>query len=103
MRLQRLALLYALAIPVMADEGMWLFNNFPKDTVKQKYAFEITGPFLDDLRLASVRIGAGSGSFVSSSGLIATARRLAAPCIAPLAKDSFYAPSQSGELQCPGM
>jgi len=103
MRFQRLALLCALSFPLIADEGMWLFNNFPKETVKQKYAFEVTDPFLDDLRLATVRIGGGSGSFVSASGLIATTRRLAANCIATLSKDSFYAPSQGGETHCPGM
>jgi hypothetical protein len=103
MRLPRLALFYALTIPLIADEGMWLFNAFPKDTVKQKHTFDVTDPFLDNLRLASVRIGRGSGSFVSGSGLIATTRRLTAACIASLAKDSFYAPSQSAEQQCPGM
>ena len=103
MRLQKLAVLCALAVPLVADEGMWLFNQFAKDTVKQKYAFAVTDPFLEKLRLASVRIGGGSGSFVSPTGLIATTRRLAAGCIATLGKDSFYAASQSGEMQCRGM
>src|SRR5437016_1646012 len=92
MRLRTLALLYALAIPLAADEGMWLFNQFPKDTVKQKYTFDVTDSFLDHLRLSSLRIGSGSGAFVSPTGLIVTTRRLAAACI-----------GQSPETACPGI
>src|SRR4051794_28511895 len=80
MRLTRLAVLWALAVPLAADEGMWLFNQFPKDTVKQKYSFEVTDSFLDNVRLATVRIDSGSGAFVSPSGLIVTTRRVAAGC-----------------------
>jgi len=28
-----------LATTALADEGMWTFNNFPSDKVKQKYGF----------------------------------------------------------------
>ena len=61
MPVRRLVLVCALAVPLVADEGMWLFNQFPKDIVKQKYSFDVSGPFLDNLRLASMRIGGGSG------------------------------------------
>ncbi len=42
--------------PVAADEGMWLFNQFPKDAVQEKYNFAVTPEFLDNLRLAAARI-----------------------------------------------
>jgi hypothetical protein len=97
-----------LALPLAADEGMWLFNNFPKDRVKEKYNFEVTGAFLDHLRLSSVRIGGGSGSFVSPNGLIFTNHHIASDCISKVSsaqhdymKSGFYAASQADELTCP--
>jgi hypothetical protein len=101
-------LVFALALPLAADEGMWLFNNFPKDKVKEKYSFEVTEPFLDHLRLSSVRIGAGSGSFVSPNGLIFTNQHIAGDCVSKVSsaqhdyvKSGFYAASQAEELRCP--
>jgi hypothetical protein len=94
----------------MADEGMWLFNQFPKDQVKQKYNFEVTDQLLENLRLASLRIGGGSASFVSPNGLIFTNHHVASDCISKVSsaqhdyvKDGFYAAAPREELQCPGL
>src|SRR5947209_5325826 len=92
-----------LATPLAADEGMWLFNNFPKENVKTKHSFDVSDDLLTNLRLGTLRIGTGSGSFVSPNGLILTTRRLVADCIAALGKDSFYAPAPDAELACPGL
>ncbi len=98
------------ATPVAADEGMWPFDRFPKDAVHQKYGFEVTQQFLDGLRLATVRIGGGSGAFVSPQGLLLTDRRAVSGCLAQLAsaghdyaKDGFYAASQPAEARCTGL
>lgn len=96
-------LLLTLVPPVVGDDGMWLFNQFPKNTVKQKYNLEVTDEFLENLRLASVRIGAGSGSFVSPKGLLLTNQHLVSGCLANDVKDGFYAATQSAERQCPGL
>ena len=100
----------ALCLPVAADEGMWLFNQFPKDAVKKAYGFEVTDQFLENLRLASLRIGGSSGSFVSSGGLLLTDRGAVADCIAKLAtpehdyvKQGFYAAAPAEEGPCPGL
>ena len=102
MRLRGILLVCALALPVVADEGMWLFNQFPKGQLKQKYNFDVTDDFLEHLRLSSVRVGGGSGSFVSPNGLIFTNHHVASDCIAKLGnaqhdymKDGFAAASQS--------
>ncbi|MGA2740499.1 MAG: S46 family peptidase [Bryobacteraceae bacterium] len=87
--------------PARADEGMWLYQQFPKDAVQQKYGFDATTQFLDNLRLASVRIGGGSGAFVSPHGLLLTNRHLVAGCIAK--QDSFYAAAEAGEPRCAGL
>lgn len=87
-----------LLICLLADEGMWPYNQFPKDAIQQKYGFEATAPFLDHLRASSVRIGGGSGSFVSANGLILTNQHLIANCVGD--KDGFRGP---GEKKCPGL
>jgi hypothetical protein len=103
-----------LALPLLADEGLWLFNLFPNSEVQQKYNFQTTDPFLENLRLATFRVWIGpaglarsseaspteSGAFVSANGLAVTTRSLIAAC-AP--RDSFYAAAQAQELKCPDL
>src|SRR3981081_2547493 len=61
------------AIPVAAvDEGMWTFNNVPREDIKQKYGFEVTDEWLHKVQLATVRFPGGTGSFVSPNGLVLT-------------------------------
>jgi hypothetical protein len=93
----------------VADEGMWLYNAFPAARVKARYDFTVTQPFLDHLRLSSVRMGA-SASFVSPDGLIFTNHHVGAGCVHNLStaahdyiKDGFYAPTRDQEPRCPGI
>ncbi|MBV9399367.1 MAG: S46 family peptidase [Bryobacterales bacterium] len=102
--------LFLLALPLAADDGTWLFNQFPAETVKQKYNFGVSPGFLDNLRLASVRVAGGSGAFVSPNGLLLTNQHLITGCLSKLSdsqhdfiKDGFYAPTREGELACPGL
>ncbi|MDQ3584547.1 MAG: serine protease, partial [Acidobacteriota bacterium] len=55
-----------------ADEGMWPFNQVPREEIKRKYGFEITDEWLKKAQMASVRFPNGSGSFVSPDGLVLT-------------------------------
>jgi hypothetical protein len=91
-----------------ADEGMWLFNRFPREQVKSRYGVEISQAVLDHLRLSSVRLGA-SGSFVSPRGLILTNHHVASRCIQRVSSaehnymaNGFYAAAEAEELKCPG-
>jgi hypothetical protein len=95
-------LICALTLSLNADEGMWPFNQFPQDAVKQKHGFDASNAFLDNLRLASVRIGGGSGSFVSANGLVLTTQQATAGCLTKhdRVNDGFYAADASGELAC---
>jgi Peptidase S46 len=93
-----------------ADEGLWLWNQFPAEVLKQKHEFEVKPGFLDDLRLASVRLGAESGSFVSSAGLILTTRQAVSGCLASaslqgrdLMQNGFTAADNASEPRCPGL
>jgi hypothetical protein len=110
MRLQSFLIACLCAIPATAAEGLWPYNQFPNDTVKQKFGFEANAAFLDHLRLASVRLAGGSGSFVSPAGLILTTRQLAGACLSSLStpqhdyfRDGFQAATQAAELPCPAM
>jgi hypothetical protein len=99
--------LTAASFTLSADEGMWLFNEFPAQQVQKKYGFQVTQQFLDHLRMSSLRMGA-SASFVSPRGLMFTNHHVAAGCIQKLSSpehnymaDGFYAAAESGELKCP--
>ena len=101
-----------LSLSAFADEGMWTFDHFPAEKVKQKYGFGPTQDWLDHLRLASMRIAGGcSASVVSPSGLVMTNHHCARGCIenvSGLAKkdynrDGFIAKTLADEARCPGM
>src|ERR1700729_3689926 len=63
---------------VLAEEGMWTFDNPPLKQLKEKYDFTPTQQWLDHVRLSSVRLNdGGSGSFVSPHGLLLTNHHVA--------------------------
>ncbi|MDI6624398.1 MAG: S46 family peptidase [Brevundimonas sp.] len=99
------------AVPstALADEGMWTFDNFPIQTVNQKYGTRLDQAWLDRLRLASVRIQGCSASFVSDEGLILTNWHCVVGCAQELSdaqkdyvKNGFTAGTREEEVQCPG-
>jgi len=104
-----LALLFALS--AHADEGMWTFNNFPRQLVQQRYGFLSTDAWLDHVRLSSVRFNnGGSGSFVSPEGLVMTNHHVGSECIQELSTpandyiaNGFYAASRDKEGKCPSL
>ena len=103
-------LTFSLSSLSYADEGMWLFNAFPKDKVKAKYGFAPDQAWLDHVRLSSARAPSGSSSFISPEGLLFTNHHIAQDCIHDLStsgkdymKDGFYAPTRADEAKCPGV
>jgi len=76
---------FVFAICAWADEGMWLFDHFPKEQIAKTYGFTVTGDFLGHLERASVRFNnGGSGSFVSARGLLFTNHHVGQDCIQKL-------------------
>ena len=104
-----LAMLIGIAATAFADEGMWLYERFPSDKVKQKYGWAPDQKWLDHVRLSSVRMGA-SASFVSPNGLVFTNHHVGAGCVHDIStaqhdymKEGFYAGAQANEPKCPGL
>jgi hypothetical protein len=106
-----LAFAFLFSTLAQADEGMWLFNEPPKDKIKAKYGFELTQEWLDHVRLSSVRFNnGGSGSFVSADGLTFTNHHVGAQCVQQLSteghdyiKTGYYAKTQAEEAKCPNL
>jgi len=105
-------IVFVLAAPTLsADEGMWLFNHPPRESIKKAYAFDLSDAFLEHLRLGSVRFNnGGSGSFVSPEGLLFTNHHIGADCIQKLSSaqhdymaNGFYAATPAGEKPCPDL
>ena len=97
--------------PVLADEGMWTFDNPPTKLLQERYGFTPTAEWLEHVRLSSVRFNdGGSGSFVSGRGLVLTNHHVALGQLQKLStpqrdyvKDGFYAATTSEELKCPDL
>jgi hypothetical protein len=92
----------------LGDEGMWLFNNPPKKILKERYGFEPDQAWFEHLQRASVRFNSGgSGSFVSSNGLVLTNHHVGADALQKLSSkeknylaEGFYAKTQDQEVKC---
>ncbi len=96
------------ALPAVADEGMWTFDNFPSSVVKRNYGAVITPAWLDHVRLSTIRLTNCTASFVSPEGLILTNHHCVESCLAELSskesslvQSGFAAPNRSAELRCP--
>lgn len=98
-------------VTLTADEGMWLFDAFPKDEVQKKYGFKVTAEFLRHMQLSAVRFNSGgTGSFVSPDGLLFTNHHVAADCITKISdanhdymKTGFSAADYAAEKGCPDL
>ena len=94
-----------------ADEGMWVFNNLPRKQLKEKYNFEPTDAWTEHVMKASVRFNSGgSGSFVSSTGLVLTNHHVGADTLHKIStaehdyfKEGFLAKTTADEPKAPDL
>jgi hypothetical protein len=105
------ALLLAAGSVIHAEEGMWTFDNPPLKQLAAKYNFHPTQAWLDHIRLSSVRLNdGGSGSFISSDGLLLTNHHVARGQLQKnstadhdYVRDGFYAPTLDAEMKSPDL
>ena len=97
--------------PGRFDMGkMWTFENAPVDYFEEAYGFRPDAPWLENVRLASLRIPGCTASFVSSSGLVMTNHHCARGHVSRVAQEGeglldngFYAASMAEERAVPNM
>jgi hypothetical protein len=97
-----------LALSASADEGMWLFNQPPKDLLRKRYQYELTDEWLEHVQKSSVRFNVGgSASFVSEDGLLISNHHVGSDALQKLStkdrnflKEGFYARTQADEIKC---
>jgi len=106
--MRHLVLLLALPALAHADEGMWLFNDFPAADVKKAYGFAPDAKWLDKVRLGALRLANGcSASFVSKEGLVLTNHHCVRACLEDLSTPQrdllstpFVAKTRDQEERC---
>ena len=111
MTLKTLAFGFVFSLSLAADDGMWLFDHFPKQDVAAKYGINVGDDFLQHLEHASVRFNnGGSGSFVSPHGLLFTNHHVGQDCIQKVSSaghdyiaDGFFAATEADEKACPDL
>ena len=93
---------------VIAEEGMWTFDNLPRDQMKAKYSFVPDKAWTDHVMGAAVNIGGCSASFVSARGLVMTNHHCISSCLQQLSstkknylQDGFLARKTEDEMTCP--
>ncbi len=92
-----------------AGEGMWLFNEFPAAQAKEDVGVSIDPPWLDRVRLGSLRLANGcSASLVSPDGLVMTNHHCIRACLEDLSTPErdllvtgFLAKDRAAEEKCP--
>jgi len=100
-----------LAPAAVADEGMWLVNEFPATRVQAAYGFAPSQEWLDRVRLGAVRLARGcSASFVSRGGLVMTNHHCVRECVQDLSTPKedylargFFARTARDERRCPNI
>lgn len=103
-----IAILLLLSSSSTADEGMWTFDNFPREAVRETYGVDVTETWLNQLRLATTRLEGGcTGSFASPDGLVLTNHHCVRRCVSQIstaendvAANGFLARERGKEIRC---
>ena len=93
---------------VMAEEGMWTFDNLPLEKLKAGYQFTADQKWTGHVMRAAVNLGGCSASFISPEGLVLTNHHCVSGCLQQVSsatknylKDGFLARKREEEMKCP--
>jgi V8-like Glu-specific endopeptidase len=94
----------------LADEGMWTFDNVPRQVIAKKYGVTLTDQWLQRVQQSVIRLETGcTASFVSPEGLVLTNHHCVATCLADnstaerdYVARGFTATARENELRCEG-
>lgn len=96
--------------PARAEEGMWTFDNFPSERMREELGWAPDGPWLDRVMAATARMPGCSAANVSGQGLMLTNHHCVIACVTALStseanfiQDGFFAREREDEVRCPGM
>lgn len=92
----------------LADEGMWLMNDLPRDDIVRSLGAAPDADTLTRVQRGALRLANGcSASFVGASGLVMTNHHCVRPCLEELSTGKrdllgqpFVAKSANDELRC---
>jgi hypothetical protein len=95
----------------MAEEGMWTFDNFPAQAVRDRHGVTINQRWLDHVRGAALRLSVGcSASVVSPQGLVMTNHHCVSDCVQDLStpendllRSGVLTTDRRQERACPGL
>ncbi len=103
-------LIGVLLVPTIgfANEGMWTFDNLPREQLKTKYDFTADKAWVDNVMRSSVSTGGCSASFISPEGLVLTNHHCVAGCLQQISSaqknyliDGLLARKREDEMKCP--
>ncbi|MEZ5959982.1 MAG: S46 family peptidase [Hyphomonadaceae bacterium] len=102
---------FAAAVPsAQAEEGMWTFDNFPADRMREEMGWAPDQAWLDRTMAGTARLPGCSASNVSEAGLVLTNHHCVISCVTALSttdnnyiQHGFMAQAREQELRCPNM
>jgi hypothetical protein len=100
--------LFVVTAVALADEGLWLYSQPPRDLLQERYQFNATDAWLEHLQKSCIRVNSGgSASFVSKDGLLITNQHIGAGELEQLStknrdyvRNGFCAHALAEEIKC---
>lgn len=93
-----------------AEEGMWTFDNFPADRMREEMGWTPDQAWLDRAMAGTARLPGCSASNVSGAGLVLTNHHCVISCVTALSSaeanyidNGFIVQTREEELRCPSM
>jgi hypothetical protein len=93
-----------------AEEGMWTFDNFPAERMREQVGWAPDQAWLNRVMAGTARLPGCSASNVSEAGLVLTNHHCVISCVTALAttehnyiEHGFMAQAREEELRCPNM